>query len=307
MNNNKKDEILEKASKMSSGFEIRQPIRPELKPEPGEKIISGETNAAIILGSATSNITERKIDSSAITLATGIGTAIKGNQVPPDKNVKLSPNFYYDSAVISICEQTNPDLYWGSKLKNIPQSAENNTANSSAIVLKADELRLFSRGSVKIVTRVDQQESDLILPHNSSKPPPAHPRRDPQGIWLIANDEHETTQPMVKGQNLSEFLGKLVDEINSLYSLIYKIVEQQSRVNEAVRDHTHLSDFSIQPLIRGLDPATIQVVEDVQYNLNDLCVIKPHTRYVPKLQILKRTYLNNIGNKAINSKYNRVN
>jgi hypothetical protein len=300
--------LSEKQSQISTSPNFRVGKSAIHSPTVSQKEIASEANASILIGSSTANMEDKgKQNSSTITLIAGIGTAIKNSQVSPDSKVELSPKHYYDSAVISICEQTDPDYNWGSS-GWLNTDIESN--NSSAIVLKADELRFFSRGGIKLVTRVDQQKKDLIIDDPKA---PQHPKRDPTGIWLISNDEENSNsgfpQPMVKGDNLIDFLNKTLNELNKIHGLINKLFEAQDQINQCIRDHTHMSDFTAAPLLRDLDPPTIAKLEANSAIINDLSVKKIYTRYVTNIENLRKNYLRDSAPNTtyINSRYNRTN
>ena len=205
---------LEKQSKLKPPIYVNLKKPADYDSALGENVITSDLNTHIILGGATQNTPEivKGIYNSTITMVSGMGTAIK-NRPPPltAGKITLSPKFYYDSAVIQISEQTNIDSNFGARIRD--PKAE----NASAIALKADEVRLFSRGSVKIITGIDQHDTPLSADKETM--PPSHPKRDYSGIHLIANNSAETeTQlhPLVLGRNLQEFLNEVLNEINNL-------------------------------------------------------------------------------------------
>ena len=125
---------------------------------PNEQVLQTELNATIILGGATKNTPEiaRTKNTATITLVAGMSTAIKGKQPADAAKLELSNKFYYDSAVIQISELTNVDSNFGARI------VDTNAQNASAVAIKADEVRLFSRGYCKIITGIDQMEKDKV-------------------------------------------------------------------------------------------------------------------------------------------------
>jgi|688.fasta_scaffold394428_2 hypothetical protein len=271
-----------------------------------EHVITSDLNTHIILGGKTQNNPDiaKATYNSTITLISGMGTAIKNKPPKLSEAGKLcfSPQYYYDSAVLQICEQTNVDANFGARI--VDQKAE----NRSAIALKADEVRLFSRGTVKIITGIDQR--DTPLPPNSRIAPPSQQNADFSGIHLIANNSAETVgelHPIVLGRNLEEFLNKILDEINKIHSVIQKLTDLQSVINDSVREHTHLSDFTAKELLRGTDPALVTPIVLNNSEIKKLINIDNSTLRVPNIENLRKTYLSSNQNTYINSIYNKTN
>ena len=271
-----------------------------------ENVITSDLNTHIILGGKVQNNPDiaKAAYNSTITLVSGMATAIKNNapKLSEAGKLTLSPQYYYDSAVIQICEQTNIDSNFGAKIRD-PLAT-----NCSAIALKADEVRLFSRGTVKIITGIDQR--DTPLPPNTSNPPPSHPKRDYSGIHLIANNSAEIVEelhPLVLGRNLEEFLNKILNEITNIYSVIQQYADKQAAINDSVRDHTHLSDFTGAPLLRSTDPEMMAKIILKNSEIKQLLNINNSTSRIPNVETLRKTYLSKNQNTYINSPYNKTN
>lgn len=297
------DDIKKKSDYLPSPYVSVKTIG-ELDNSPNELVLKSDTNAHIVLGGSPQNTPEiaKAAYNSTITLISGVGTSIKSRPPPPDKRMVFSNKFYYDSAVIQISEQTNVDDNFGSR--NIDPRAQ----NKSAIALKADEIRLFSRGSVKIVTNIDQMEKDTIL--KGDKDAPTQPQREYAGISLIAGNSAETDgelHPLVLGRNLEEFLNKVLDEINKLYATIYDLFEAQGQINNSIRDHTHLSDFTGAPLVQWTDSALVTTIEEKQFDINAITKLDTNTKKVPNIESLRKNYLVKNPRKYINSYFNKTN
>lgn len=276
----------------------------KLKASPNELILNSELNNYIILGGAPQNTPEitKALYNSTITLVAGVGTAIK-NKPPKGDNLQLSNKFYYDSAVIQISEQTDVDSNFGSK-----NTSDLFAKNSSAIAMKADEIRLFSRGSVKIVTGIDQMEKDQVSKNDPDAP--THLKRDFSGISLVANNAVETDEelhPLVLGRNLEEFLNKVLDEINGLYSTIYLLFDYQMKINEAVKNHTHLCNFTLLPLSPNTDAVLLSVINNKNEDIAKLSKMDVESYKTVNIENLRKNYLVKNPGKYINSYYNKTN
>jgi hypothetical protein len=284
----------------SPSTSVTPPAKPEYLKANGETVHDSQANAYIVLGNCPSNTPDiiKAVNSSTITLAAGIGTAIKNYQVPFNSKVTFSPYYYYDSAVISISEQTNVDSNFGYKFGS-PKAN-----NSSAIALKADELRMFARGSIKIVTGIDRMSGKEVLPGESNAK--SHESRDYTGISLVANGTEVGLQPLVKGNNLAMFLNKALDEIVKLHQLINELFTYQYYVNQAVKSHTHMSDFTTEQFLRETDPA-LMAIGDLQNDILTKIDVNSRTVKIPNIENLRKNYLQGSGISYINSVYNKTN
>lgn len=276
----------------------RDPTRIEYLKSACEVIKQGESNSIIVIGKTGAgpagygNPGTKGINASSIVHAAGVGTAVKNQQIPQDARVQFSPNFYYESAVIFISEQTDID-------DDFNYAGINKSYDTSAIALKADEVRMFSRGEIRLVTGMDKTESPV--PGG-----PNHPNRDNCGISLIANNNDADLQFMVKGQNLLEFLGKVLDEMKRMYQKINEGFNAQSIINEAVSKHTHMSNFTASPLLPYTDPNLNEMMQHGQSMINKMesNITSMRTNHI---ESLRKNYLSENSAKYINSKFNKVN
>ncbi len=301
---NKVEEQIKKKSQLGAPIWVNANRPGSYNNAPNEQVLQTELNATIILGGATKNTPDiaKTKNTATITLVAGMSTAIKCKQPPPDAGkLELSNKFYYDSAVIQISEETNVDSNFGARIVDI------NAQNASAVAIKADEVRLFSRGSCKIITGIDQMEKDQVTKDPNA---PSHPNRDFSGIHLIANnavDTEEQLHPLVLGRNLEEFLNKVLDEIQNIHGKIKEVFDAQAIINEALRDHTHISDFTASPLPPWTDPKMLASVEEGQVKINTLTELVTTTKTIPNIENLRNNYLVKNPNKYINSYYNKTN
>jgi len=301
---NKVDVQIEKKSQLGAPIWVNTNRPGSYNNAPNEQVLQTELNATIILGGATKNTPDiaKTKNTATITLVAGMSTAIKGKQPPLDAGkLELSNKFYYDSAVIQISEETNVDSNFGARIVDI------NAQNASAVAIKADEVRLFSRGSCKIITGIDQMEKDQVTKDPNA---PSHPNRDFSGIHLIANnavDAEEQLHPLVLGRNLEEFLNKILDEIQNIHGKIKEVFDAQAIINEALRDHTHISDFTASPLPPWTDPKMLASIEEGQIKINTLTELVTTTKTIPNIENLRNNYLVKNPNKYINSYYNKTN
>lgn len=300
---NTKDKIKKESELLPSPYVSVRTIS-ELKGSPNELVLNCDTNAEIVLGGAPQNTPEiaKAIYNSNITMVAGRGTAIKNYPAPSDKVVPFSNKFYYDSAVIQISEQTNVDDNFGSKNK------DSKAENCSAIALKADEIRLFSRGSIKIITGIDQMEKDQIV--KSDPNAPSHPAINFSGISLIAGNSSENDgdlQPLVLGNNLVEFLTEVLKEMKQTYATIYQAFQAQVLINEAIMKHTHLCNFTLNPLTSFTDPKLNGTIIEKNTDIRNLTNRDVHIKRTTNIDTLRNNYLEKNPVFYINSYYNKTN
>lgn len=274
---------------------------PELLIKAGEKVITGDSkNSGIILGRdspngyGTGESAVGNANCSSIELVVGRGTAIADKRPPSNKLVDAST--YYDAAKIYISERTNIDSAFNYK-GVIPGTA----LYQSAIALKADQVRLFSRGHTIIASGMDN-----IPKENTTNDPkaPQFTKRDHSGIYLVANNTGGL-QPLVKGQNLKEYLEKMSDQIIILHGLLSKFIEYQQEYNRRISEHRHKSEINPDGGMAYQSPEL-----ELAMSLHDSFVssdcYQKLTDSVNTITSFKNNYLAD-GNKSINSKYNKTN
>lgn len=101
---------------------------------------------------------------------------------------------------------------------------------SSAIMIKADEVRMHSRKDIKIVTGGPGENWDSQGNVNTLSTGKIH---------LMAGNLAQNQQPVVLGNNLVEMLNKLLDVLEDYVTNVNSFVTQQLKFNAAVSGHTH--------------------------------------------------------------------
>ena len=160
--------------------------------------------------------------------------------------IKTNPNFYVDAARIYISQKTDVDKNFGlcefAKKQNGYQDDKDDDeigkyGAKSAVAIKADNVRLIGRESIRIVTGTDAKNSQ------------SGATRSKCGVEIIAMNEVEKLQPMVLGDNLVEALTKLLDRINAIENYINAFRDYQMEFNRATTKHTHKSPFFVKPTL----------------------------------------------------------
>lgn len=207
----------------SGAYPITEPI-PTYNASQGDKeIASTKVNARIIIG--------RDKPGSDVSGAEGTGTGcidliagLSGNQpkmVDAEGNaVVANRSTALDAARIYISQRAkNID---GEEYFNL--AGDPGDTNSSAIVLKADNVRLVSRKGIKIVTGTDTFDggsgkniSSLI-----------------GGIDLIAGNNSMDLQPIVKGDDLEHTIDNLIKLIKDLHGTVAATINIISSVGKTL-------------------------------------------------------------------------
>jgi|10_taG_2_1085330.scaffolds.fasta_scaffold00133_14 hypothetical protein len=144
-----------------------------------------------------------------------------------------APNFSADAARIYICQKTDPDKNFG-----LTSGRVGAPLGRSAVVIKADGVRIIGREGVKIVTgagRGDARKNSKGGPLGSIK-----------GIDLIAgnlSEENAGLQPIPKGLNLVQCLAEMLDSQKFLIHVLKKVIDNIQDINQDFYGHFHNSPF----------------------------------------------------------------
>lgn len=168
---------------------------------PIDKVISGEAGGEIVFGKdrvagpETGYGALANDESEAVDLVVGRGASLP--DTAKEKAVSVNMDLDADAARIYMSDKTDID--------NNARLAEGsgNIKKKSAILVKADAIRLHARKNIKIITygnvTSDGEQNQELL-----------------GIDLIAGNNDEDLQPMIKGENAVKLLDALLDHINFL-------------------------------------------------------------------------------------------
>jgi len=166
-------------------------VNPNYNNTDAETVTKGLHNAFIILGRDR----PRGIDSGyggvgatqcgTIDIVAGLGGANAKQVDEEDKMVFTDKSPELDSARIYLSQRTDVDDNF-----NLPKGRVGQAKAKSAVAVKADAVRLIARDGIKLVTGTDVYDGQGV-------------RIDIQeGIDLIAGNNDEDLQPLVKGNNL---------------------------------------------------------------------------------------------------------
>ena len=204
-----------------------------------------------------------------------------GNNSSPVQYVDPDP--FRDAARIYISQKTNCDQNFG-----IVEGKVGCPKATSAVVVKADSVRLIGRSGIKIVTGQGRKGETNALGGEPAK----------SGIDLIALNSDGTDaegnpllQPLVKGINISLALEELAFQISSVINSVAAFSAYQLAWNAAVASHNHISPAFAAPTT----PSPLLPVA-AQQNAKELA-----GKLMPDLVVARVNNATYVGNYLINS------
>jgi len=227
--------------------------RPPDDPHPtfvktGSEKVVGHGNAGIVMGTDRTGIKTTKtfhtgkaagktvqIDSGygalghdgtyMIDLVTGRSAYYNVNKTEKKEVVAKAPNFKSDAARVYICQKTDPDKNFGLRYGKVGQSY-----GRSAVIMKADGVRIIGREGIKLVTGVGRGEA-----RKNSR---GGPIGSIKGIDLNAGNRGGL-QPIPKGLNLIQCLAEMLDTQKFTLHLIKKLIGTIGDINQDFYSHIH--------------------------------------------------------------------
>lgn len=293
----------------NSGFLNRKRVEPvpKFKPCLGDTVYNGINNQWIILGrdrpgSFTSGYGPGKghTQAGAIDIVVGRMAPHPRKRNRDNTLTEVSPIFNYenhegrtvcDAARIYVSQKTDIDSNF-----SLADGAIGNSRAISAIGLKADAIRIISRGSgIKLVTHSPQLMNSQGATSNRLAP----------GVDIIAGNNHDNLQPMVLGHNLRDLLREHHQAISDLAGVIASIVENISKLDIALVSHTHPQSFP--PGLPTIPDANLMLagVESI----TRLVSLDAFSVFGAKFGVerLEKLYLGSGASKGVLSKHNNVN
>ena len=237
----------------------------------------------------------------AIDIVAGVGGHSPQEVDSKERDVFTNPNFFLDAARIYISQKTDVDKNFGIAEFGLAESGVADDKDSkdigiygakSAIAVKADNVRLIGRESIRLVTGTDAKNSqggDALAK---------------TGIELIAMNDPKTLQPMVLGDNLIEALDTILDNLESLAKIMHGYTKYQMKYNQAVSKHTHMSPFFARSTLKSPAITVAGIQLDIETAANtELSILK----HLTNLAGVRHNFLIDSGESFINSRLNKVN
>jgi len=207
------------------------------------------------------------------TQASSIDIVVGRGAPVPDHDANVDPSFSNDAARIYISQKTDID-------DNFALRGANRSVAKSGIGIKADAIRIIGRQGIKLTTSTRS------------------------GIEIMAGNDDEGLQPMIRGNNMVEALTSLEARFDELSSLILNFLKDQASYNSTIAAHTHIAP--------GLGAPTTPSIELVPAGIN--AAIATAEAMVDNFKGRMNTnigwhnrYLNPASSKYICSQYNKVN
>jgi|TARA_R110000744_G_scaffold97115_5_gene187754 hypothetical protein len=223
-------------------------VNPNYNNTDAEVVKKGLHNSFIIMGRDR----PRGIDSGyggigatqcgTIDIVAGLGGALAKEVDEDDKMVFTDKSPELDSARIYLSQRTDVDDNF-----NLPKGSVGQAKAKSAVAVKADAVRIIARDGIKLVTGTDVYDGQGV-------------RIDIQeGIDLIAGNNDEDLQPLVKGDNLKEALREIIDLIADLNGVTASFAKMYFQLITALTLHTHISTVPGSPVTPSPDFAVTAV------------------------------------------------
>ena len=255
--------------------------------EPGPKYIQSPCenvtqhgNSWIVLGRdrpasrASGYAGQGHTQASSIDIVVGRGAPV------PDHDVNVDPSFSNDAARIYISQKTDID-------DNFALRGANRSVAKSGIGIKADAIRIIGRQGIKLTTSTRS------------------------GIEIMAGNDDEGLQPMVKGQTLVDAFAGLEENLNQLSALVLNFLKSQASFNASLAGHVHMGAVQVGPTGTGTcltTPSITLVPAGVQATLETAEAMVDNFKGRMNSNIVwHNRYLNPASSKYICSKYNKVN
>jgi hypothetical protein len=210
---------------------------------------------------------------------------------PEDIDGVVHPNNGRDAAKIYISQKTDIDKNFFINCRYTPPSVAR-----SAVAIKADDIRIISRNSMKLVTNTDQTLANTVNSYSAL------------GIQIIANNDDRDMQSMVKGENLVNALLELEKKIIAIASTLNNFMNVQREYNIRVGKHTHHGSINVNSLLEtSVSPQILISEKDMVMGL--LQNVEANLRLdINNIKSWSSEYLNPAKSDTyINSLYNKVN
>jgi hypothetical protein len=272
-----------------------------------ETIIKNNHNSWIILGRDRPRGRFSGYGGAGHTQAASIDMVVgrKGNS-----NGWSNPDFKKDSARIYISQKTDVDANFGLAPgligSSIPINAESfgvldfpagsppdisKVVPRSAIAMKADGIRLIAREGIKLVTGTDSLNSQ------------GGTVRSVAGVNLIAGNDDSDMQPFVKGENLVELLNRIVEHLDAVSGILDAFLTHQMAYNKSLASHFH---HGFKGMPTTISPAC--EISGMKTMVDLLSQVKRSGVFLKtNIRGTQSTYLNQFGDKYINSRFNFTN
>ena len=203
------------------------------------------------------------------------------------KKLYVNSNNRTDAATFYLSQTTDVDKNFG-----LADGWNGKSSTKSAAVLKADDVRLVSRQGIKLVTGPDPRNSRDKTVEGT------------YGIDLIAGNNDEDIQSMVKGANLIEALRELKVLIGDLNGTFTGFLQYQMKFNIATLLHFHITTLPGLPTSPDLNVLPGQAAPELANMVSRTYTSLISNTY--NLEMADQNYLQPYGKKYICSAHHHL-
>tara|TARA_R110000824_G_scaffold8737_4_gene39605 strand:- start:31360 stop:32910 length:1551 start_codon:yes stop_codon:yes gene_type:complete len=216
-----------------------EPISPLLR-HPGDKLVEGENNSGALFSRDEQYGMKGHTGAGAAYLYAGrnphkLETEEQDSSISPSKNTvkKMRIDLITDASYLYLSQKSNADDLLKAAGGSYAKYAAERTGESVA-AMKADGVVIMARQSgIRLITGGDKKTA------RGTKPSAIF------GIDLIAGNEDEDLQPLVKGKNLVLYLKGLSKAIDNLAGVTYDFLTSQLVFNAVLATHSHYDPFLV--------------------------------------------------------------
>ena len=239
-------------------------------------------------------------------------------KTPPDladvglRDSHYHPGYIMDAARIYISQMCDIDEYFKIAKVNeryvfgrlpLKAGSEKRSSPSSAIMLKADKIRMHSRRDIKIIAGGDgniKYDSNGFLIESKGS------------IHLMSGNVSDYTdagepgpsgqQPIVLGNNLIKLFHEIIDSIDDVLEVVNNFATSQKRLNDKVSNK--ILGTAVGPTTKNPISQTMNVIKQISDMKDQIQICGSKLNNLPNL---RKDYLLRAGEFYINSKYHTVN
>jgi len=242
-----------------------------------ENVMYGENNAFVILGrdrpySLGSGKGAGGGSCGRVHLIAGLAA---GSSIAKGQDSLTGPNLITDAATVYVSQRTNIDEIFG-----IPVGSGMSSKNRSGIGIKADHVRIIGREHVKIYA------GSALAPEIEDEKNSSGGTISARGRIDLIADDYEGLQPAVKGQNLVEFIHKMLGYIQRLAGEIDGLNDRMRATSIVLAAHTHPSPGGVvlpSTILNGLNAQTLPqvilteirgIIDNINYKIDEFNYVK---------------------------------
>jgi len=260
-----------------------------------EYLENSSTGAMIVLTKDNLGRPDKGYGGKGATHCGAIDLVVGRNSATGRDGQEVNPMPFKDAARIYISQKTDCDANFGLVTGGTPHEK-----GTSAIVAKADSVRVVGKRSVKIVAGFANAEDSKNALGNPVVP---------KGIDLISWNKTDgspslSLQGIVKGDNLIHYIESLHKEIGTIMSILINLIGNQVTFNTMLSTHFHNSPYFMGPttpsaVIKGAVPAFNSELASMAKE-----VLSAQTNMILKVE---KDHIRKDSDHLIMSRYNRTN